>query len=192
MADEDQTLNRLWPVKLFSTPLVNCIMTWHIVWRYVKMTERMNDLYSNYAGKWIEEVSVTEFRQRNIMAFFQSTGCFYLSCWVEAGLVRTDGMRSADTLLSLRAMSHVTHVWPGMSCPLRHKWSRKSASVTLFHFHLHPNVSECACMCEHMSLSGCPESLWLETSKIYTTYTTKYGKKKIFIYTEIRVFFETK
>lgn len=66
MADEDQTLNRLWPVKLFSTPLVNCIMTWHIVWRYVKMTERMNDLYSNYEGKWIEEVSVAEFQLREI------------------------------------------------------------------------------------------------------------------------------
>ncbi len=30
------------------------------------MTERMNDLYSNYAGKWIEEVSVTEFQLREI------------------------------------------------------------------------------------------------------------------------------
>lgn len=147
MADEDQILNRLWPVKLFSTPLVNCIMTWHIVWRYVKMTACMNDLYSNYTGKWMEEISVVGFRRRSKMAFFQSTGCFHLSCWVETGLVCTDGMRSTDTLLSLRAMSHVTHVWPGMSCPLRHNWSRKSASVTLFHFHLHPNASVCACVC---------------------------------------------
>lgn len=135
ISGQDHILNRRRTVEL----LLNCIRT-VLTWRSMKNDRARDWLIFKFCGKakrgnkcgWI----LTE-RQNGI---FPKPRLFPSKLLGGDGLVCSDGMRSADTRLSLRAMSRVNHVWPGMSCPLRRKWSGKSASVTLFHFHLCSNV----------------------------------------------------